>query len=493
MKDLVIIGAGVTGSAIARFASKYNLDTVVVEKSEDVCTGTSKANSAIAHAGFDAANGTLMAKYNLEGSLMMEDLCRDLDIAYKRNGSLVVCLSEEDRPRLNALYENGVKNGVKELRIVEREELCEMEPNVSDNAVAALYAPTGAIVCPFELTIGLAENAAENGVEFRFNTEVTGLTRKEDGTWQVETTAGTLDTRAVVNAAGVYSDKFHNMVAKEKIHITPRKGEYMLLDREVTGYVRHTVFQLPGVLGKGVLVSPTVHGNVIVGPTALDIENPEGTNTTLNGLDNVTNKSGLAMKNVPLRKVITSFAGLRAHEDRHEFVLGEVKEAPGFFDAAGIESPGLTSAPAIGREIAREVAEKLGATEKETFKATRKGIVKAASLSFEERSALIKKNPAYGQIICRCESISEGEIIDAIRRPLGAKSLDGVKRRVRAGMGRCQAGFCSPRVMEILARELGVPVYEITKAGGHSKIITGVLKDNREEALTENEDGHGEV
>ena len=484
MTDLLIIGAGVTGAAIARFASMYRMNITVLEKNEDVCTGTTKANSAIIHAGFDAANGSLMAKFNVKGSEMMESLCADLSIPYKRNGSLVVCLSEEDMPKLHALYENGVKNGVKDLRIVDRAELRELEPNVSDQAVAALYAPTGAIVCPFELCIGLSENAAENGVEFKFNETVTGIEKIPEG-FRVKTETGAYEARTVVNAAGVYADTFHNLFAEKKIHITPRKGEYQLLDREVGDYVRHTVFQLPGKFGKGVLVTPTVHGNVLLGPTATDIDDKEGVNTTGTGLSEVTEKSGLAMKNVPLRKVITSFAGLRAHEDGHEFVLGEVKEAPGFFAAAGIESPGLSSAPAIGEYIAGLVAEKLCAPKKESFKGTRKGIVKAAELPMEERARLIKENPAYGRIICRCESISEGEIIDAIRRPLGAKSLDGVKRRVRAGMGRCQAGFCSPRVMEILAKELGIPVYEVTKSGGNSRIITGLLKDNREDALTE--------
>lgn len=478
MFDVVIIGAGVTGSAIARFAAQYEMKTLVVERDEDVCTGTSKANSAIVHAGFDAAHGSLMAKYNVEGSLMMEDFCRELDIPYDRIGSLVVCLCEEDRPAMQALYENGLKNGIEGLRIVDRAELKAMEPNVSDEAIAALYAPTGAIICPFELNIAMAENAAENGVEFSFDTEVSGLEKTENGTWKVLTNKGVIETKTVVNAAGVYADKFHNMVSDEKIHITPRKGEYMLLDHTAAGYVTHTVFQLPGKFGKGVLVSPTVHGNVIVGPTATDIEDKEGVNTTPAGLSDVLTKSGLAMKDVPVRQVITSFAGLRAHEDRHEFVLGEVKEAAGFFDAAGIESPGLTSSPAIGRAIASEVAEKLQAPKKANFKATRKGIVKAENLSFEERNELIKENPAYGRIICRCESISEGEIRDALNRPIPAKSLDGVKRRVRAGMGRCQGGFCSPRVMEIIAEERGISLEEVTKSGGASKIITGVLKED---------------
>jgi len=478
--DVIIIGAGVTGSAVARYLSRYRVKALVLERASDVCEGTSKANSAIVHAGYDADNGSLMAKYNVRGSEMMEDLSKELDFSYDRCGSLVVCLSEEDLPRLQALYENGVQNGVRDLRIIGREELLEMEPNISDQAVAALWAPTGAIVCPFELTIALAENAAVNGVEFCFNTRAEKVVPLPEGGYRVETDRGSFEAKAVVNAAGVYADLFHNQIAEKKIHITPRKGEYLLLDHTAYGHVSHTVFQLPGKYGKGVLVTPTVHRNILVGPTANDIDDPEGVNTTAAGLSEVMEKSALAVKNVPTRQTITSFAGLRAHEDGHEFVIGEVSEHPGFFDCAGIESPGLSSAPAIGEAVSDMIAERLGLSENPDFEGKRQGIVKAAELSIEERNALIKKEPAYGQIICRCESVSEGEILDAIRRPLGATTLDGVKRRVRAGMGRCQAGFCSPRVMEILARELGKDLSEITKKGPDSPIIVGILKDSIE-------------
>ncbi len=478
MYDVVIIGAGVTGCSIARYLSRYQVNACVIEKDEDVCTGTSKANSAIVHAGFDAANGSLMAKFNVKGSEMMPALAKELDVAYDMCGSLVVCVAEEELPKLQELYENGVKNGVKGLEIVDRAKLLEMEPNISDAAVAALWAPTGAIVCPFGLTIAFAENAAVNGVEFKFNTEVAGIEKQADGSFKVTAKNGeVIEAKAVVNAAGVYSDVFHNMMAEKKMQIVPRKGEYLLLDHNTDGFVKHTVFQLPGKYGKGVLVSPTVHNNTIVGPTATDIDDPEGTNTTAAGLQEVIEKSAIAVKDVPVRQTITSFAGLRAHEVSHEFVLGEVPENPGFFDAAGIESPGLSSSPAIGEYLSDLIAEKLGLEKKADFVAERKGIVKAAELTKEERNALIKENPAYGQIICRCESISEGEIVDAIRRPVGAKSLDGIKRRVRAGMGRCQAGFCSPRVIEILAHELGVDQSEITKNGGESRFIVGVVKD----------------
>ena len=480
MYDVIIIGAGVTGCAVARYLSRYQGSALVLERAEDVCCGTSKANSAIIHAGFDAAHGSLMAKMNVQGSRMLPELAKELDFPFRMNGSLVVCMSEEDMPRLRALYENGVKNGVEGLEIVDAQRLHELEPNVSKNAVAALWAPTGGIVCPFNMTIALAENANANGVDFRFNTKVTGFTRGEEG-WTVHTEQGDFQTRYVVNAAGVYADVLHNMVSARKLHITPRRGDYCLLDRQVGGFVSHTVFQLPGKLGKGVLVSPTVHGNIIVGPTAIDIEDRDGTNTTAAGLEELIAKAGISVDNLPIRQTITSFAGLRAHEDHHEFVIGEAEDAPGFVDCAGIESPGLTSAPAIGLTVAELLREKLGLRKKEDFIATRKGLLDPKSLTKEAYQALIRENPAYGQIICRCEQVTEGEIIDAIRRPLGARSLDGVKRRTRAGMGRCQAGFCSPRVLEILARELGVSQAEITKCGGASRLIVGVNKDSLEE------------
>lgn len=477
MYDVIIIGAGVSGAATARELSRYKVNACVIEKEEDVCCGTSKANSAIVHAGYDAATGSLMAKLNVRGNQMMEQLAKDLDFPFKKNGSLVVCLHEEDMPNLQALYDRGVANGVKDLRILNQEELRAMEPNISDDAYAALYAPTAGIVCPFNLNIAMAENACVNGVEFKFDTEVTSLHPIEGG-WSIETNQGTFETKYVVNAAGVYADKLHNMVSAKKIHITPRRGDYCLLDKTAGNLVSKTIFALPGKFGKGILVAPTVHGNFILGPTAIDIEDKEGTNTTREGLDQVIAKCGMNVKNIPMRSVITSFAGLRAHEDGHEFLIGELEDAPGFIDCAGIESPGLTSSPAIGEMVAEILREKLNLEKNENFVATRKGVLDPDALSKEERIELIRKNPAYGNIICRCEMITEGEILDAIHRPLGAKSLDGVKRRTRAGMGRCQAGFCSPRTMEILARERHVSMFDITKSGGDSKIVVGTNKDS---------------
>lgn len=477
MYDVIIIGAGVSGAATARELSRYKVKACVIEKEEDVCCGTSKANSAIVHAGYDAAEGSLMAKLNVRGNQMMEQLSKDLDFPFKKNGSLVVCLHEEDMPNLQALYDRGVANGVKELRILNCKELKEMEPNISDQAYAALYAPTAGIVCPFNLNIAMAENANVNGVEFKFDTEVTDLKPIDEG-WEIHTNNGVFQTRYVVNAAGVYADKFHNMVSEKKIHITPRRGDYCLLDKSAGSHVSKTIFALPGKYGKGILVAPTVHGNLILGPTAIDIEDKEGTNTTREGLDQVIERAEMNVKNIPLRQVITSFAGLRAHEDGHEFLIGEVEDAKGFIDCAGIESPGLTSAPAIGELVAELVTGYLCAKKKKHFVEKRKGLVNPKNLSREAYQELIRENPAYGNVICRCETVTEGEIVEAIHRLIPAKSLDGVKRRTRAGMGRCQAGFCSPKTMEILAREWKVPMETITKAGKDSRLIRGYNKDS---------------
>ena len=475
MQDVVIIGGGAVGCAVARELSRWQLDVCLVEQGEDVCVGTSKANSAIVHAGFDAPAGSLKARFNVEGSRRMEALSRELDFPYRRNGALVLCFEEAGLPHLEELLHRGQVNGVEGLEIVRGEQLRALEPALSEKAVAALYAPSSAIICPFGMTIALAENAAHNGVTFRFDTRVERIRRTQAG-YTLETNRGTMETRAVISAAGVWGDVLHNQVCSDTARIVPRRGEYCLLDKKDGGLVQRTVFQLPGPMGKGVLVTPTVHGNLLVGPTAIDVDDKEATATTAAGLDEVREKSGLAVKDIPLRQTITSFAGLRAHEARHDFFIGEI--APGFVDCAAIESPGLSSAPAIGAMVADIVRGSLHLHNKPDFDPTRRSILDPKALDLAARAELIRQNPAYGQIICRCESVTEGEIIDAIRRTPGARSLDGVKRRTRAGMGRCQAGFCSPRVMEILARELGVPQSEITKSGGASKIIVGTNKDS---------------
>lgn len=470
MFDIVIIGAGVSGCAIARELSKYKLNIAVLEKNEDICTGTSKANSGIVHAGFDAEPDSLMAKLNVKGNAMMDKLSKDLDFDFQRIGSLVVCNSQGEREVLDKLKEQGEKNGVEGLRILNREELFSLEPNLSDDSQLALFAPSGGIVYPFSINLAFAENAFENGVQFFFNTPVCSVSKDEKG-YVIKSNDKTFFSKCVVNAAGVYADVIHNMISDEKIKIIPRKGEYMLLDKSENGYVNHTVFTLPNEFGKGVLVSPTTHGNIIIGPTANDIDDKEYTDTTAEGLEEVRTKATAMMKNLPLNKVITSFAGIRAHEKRHDFRIEEVKGAPLFFDCAAIESPGLSSAPAIGEYLCDMICEKLGPEKKDNFISKRKGILNPFMLSKEEFSALVKEKPEYGKVVCRCESVTEGQIIDAIKRPLGAKTIDGIKRRTRAGMGRCQSGFCLPRTLEILAQETGMKITEIDKCGENSEFL----------------------
>ena len=476
MYDVIIIGAGVSGAAAARELSRYQAKICVLDKEEDVCCGTSKANSAIVHAGYDAVPGSLKAKLNVRGNAMMSRLAEELDFPFERRGSFVLCLSEDDMPGLQELYDRGVANGVKDMRILSRDEVLRMEPNITDGVYAALYAPTAGIVCPFGLNIALAENACENGVEFKFDTEVKEIRKLDEG-YELDTNRGIFRTLYVVNAAGVYADRFHNMVSNRRIHITARRGDYCLLDKEAGDHVGRTIFALPGKLGKGVLVTPTIHGNLLVGPTAVDVEDKEAVNTTAEGLGQLFEKAGMSVKDIPTRQVITSFAGLRAHEDGGDFIIGEAEDAKGFIDCAGIESPGIASCPAIGEMIAEILRDKMGLEKKDNFIPTRKGITNTNALSLEERNVLIGENPAYGNIVCRCEMVTEGEIIDAIKRPIGAKSLDGVKRRTRAGMGRCQSGFCAPKVMEILARECDMSMFDITKSGGKSQLVVGKNKD----------------
>jgi glycerol-3-phosphate dehydrogenase len=484
MYDVLIIGAGVIGCSIARELSKYKLKTCVIEKECDVAAGTTKANSAIVHAGFDAKTDSLKGKLNAKGNEMFDKLSEELEFPFKRIGAFVLCFDEKDLYKLEDLKKQGEVNGVPDLKILGREELKALEPNISDNAVAALYAPSSGIVCPYEMTIALAENAATNGVEFKFNTKVLNiekkLTRYLDkylNIYLVDTDNGKLEAKMIINAAGVYADELNNMVSSKKLSIIPRKGQYCLFDKEVGDLVSRTIFQLPTEMGKGVLVTPTVDGNLLLGPNAIDVEDKNDLITSTQSLEEIVNKGKMSIKSLPLNKVITSFSGLRAHSLEDDFIIGEAEGAENFINAAGIESPGLSSAPSIALMIEGLVVEKLEPLKNDNFNPIRKGIPKFRELSNEERNQLIKERPQYGRIVCRCEVVTEGEIVDSIRRPLGATTLDGVKRRTRAGMGRCQSGFCSARVLDILARELDIEPTEVTKFGGNSKLLVGKNKD----------------
>lgn len=470
MFDVAIIGAGVVGCAIARELSRNQGSFCVIEKEEDVCCGTSKANTAIIHAGFDALPGTWKAKLNVQSSQQMDALACELDFPFIRNGAYVVARSDVEEKILNKLYIRGIENGVKHLRILSREEAIAEEPKITRKVTAVLEAKDSGIVCPFTMTVAFAENAAENGVEFFMNHKVKGLSRG-NGVFYIKTNHGIIETKCVVNAAGVFADEIHNMISEKKIHITPRKGEYLLTDKIETGFLKRTIFTVPSEISKGVIVTPTVHGNLLMGPTAEEITDKEDTATSRAGLDKVRGKAGSVVENLPYDSVITSFAGIRAHARSEDFVIGELEDVPGFIDVAGIDSPGLSSAPAIGSMVAEMVKRVLKLSDNAEFNGSRSGIVNFSSLTDDEKKELIRENISYSNIVCRCENITEGEILEAIRRRPGASSLDGVKRRVRAGMGRCQGGFCSPRVMELLAEELSVSPLEITKKGRDSWLL----------------------
>lgn len=476
MFDVTIIGAGVIGCSAARELSKYKLDICVIEKGSDVAEGTTKANSAIVHAGFDAKSGTVKGKLNAKGNAMFDKLAEELDFPFKRNGSMVLCLNENDIEKLEELKKQGEVNGVPGLKILNKEQVKEMEPMISDDVVAALYVPTGGIVCPYEMTIALAENALMNGTNFKFNTEVKDIEKKE-GRFVIKTNSEDINTRVIINAAGLFSDEINNMVSENKIKIVPRKGEYCLFDKAVGGTVKSTIFQLPTKMGKGILITPTIDGNLLIGPNALDIEDKSDVATTETGMDEILSKAKLSIKEVPMRYIITSFSGLRAHSDEDDFIIGEAADAENFINAAAIESPGLSSAPSIAQMLEDIVVQKLLPNKKGDFNPIRRGIPKFRELNNEERHNLIKENPAYGRMVCRCETVTEGEIVEAIKRPLGARTLDGLKRRTRAGMGRCQAGFCTPKLISILARELNIPEEDVTKFGRESKLLIGKIKE----------------
>lgn len=473
MKDVIVIGGGVVGCSVARELSRYTADILVLERGNDVSVGTSKANSGIVHGGYDAKPGTLKARYNVAGNAMFDRLSAELDFPFRRNGSMVLCFDDNDIGKLEALQAQGVQNGVQGMYIVRGDAVRAMEPHVSEQAVAALVIPSGGIVSPYEMTIAYAENAATNGVKFRFGSQVVALT-KVDGGIEVRCADGYTDVaRYVVNAAGVYADEINNMISSVRLHITARKGDYELMDKTCGYLADHTLFQLPTVMGKGVLVTPTCHGNILVGPTATDVVDKDDVATTADELADAFNRALLTVPTLSRRNIITQFSGLRAHPDGDDFVIGEAPDAAGLYNIVGIESPGLSSAPAIAVHVAEEIAAKLHLAHNDKFVATRKGIPHFATMTDAERDKLIAANPLYGKVVCRCETVTEGEIVEAIRRVPGAVDLDGVKRRTRAGMGRCQAGFCTPRVMELLARELGVDMTEVTKRGGTSQIVVG--------------------
>lgn len=472
--DVLIIGGGVTGCAIARQLSRFDLKLAVLDGAADVAMGASRANSAIVHAGYDCVPGTKMARLNVRGNELFDALCRELNVPLKRTGSLVLAFSEQDMQAVQRLYDYGVKNKVPGVRILSAQEAHAMQKGLNPAVCGALYAPTGGITCPYELTCALAKNAMDNGVDFFLGSPVVKINTLDDEL-EVETANGVLlRSRYVVNAAGLYADEVSAMAGDNSVHIHARKGEYILFDRAVSDFVQMVLFQAPTAKGKGVLVSPTVDDNAFIGPTAVDQDDKEDTSVRPEAIDELKNTASLSMPELPMGRPITLFAGLRAIAEGGDFIIERSKANPRLIQAAGISSPGLSSAPAIAEEVQKILAGcGVELIEKPDYNPVRPHKKRFRHMSAQERAEAIRENPAYGRIICRCETVPEAEIVEAIREMPGIPSVDAIKRRTRAGMGRCQGGFCMPRVMELIEREKGIPMEQITKNGGASRICVG--------------------
>lgn len=470
MYEFTIIGAGLTGSFIARELRRYNASVCILEKCADVAMGTSCANSGIVHAGYDAKENTLKAMLNIKGSLIMEETAKQLGVSYKNNGALVLGYNQEDSEVINTLYQRGIKNGVKKLEVIKKEKVKEIEPNISDNVLCALYAPTSGIISPYELNIAACGNAIDNGAELKLNFEVNQITFNEDF-FVISDKKEELHTKYIINAAGLYADNIAQLIGDTSFKIKPRKGEYILFSKESGNILKHTIFRTPSKTGKGILITPTTEGNILLGPTSEDVSDKEDTSTTQKGIDTIHSQVLQDCPSINIRDIITSFAGLRAHSDNDDFIIQPSAINHHFINVAGIKSPGLTAAPAIGAYIV-DLLQKQGYKFKanNNFNPVRKPFNLYRDLSTEQKNKVIRKDKAYGKIVCRCEGISEGEIIEAIKINPKAVTVDGVKRRTRCGMGLCQGGFCSERIIDILSKQMQISYENITKKGGNSYI-----------------------
>lgn len=468
MRDIIVIGAGVVGCSIARELSKYNLDVLVVEKNSDVSEGVSKGNSGIVHAGYNEKIGTLKAKLNIEGNKIFDDLSRDLQFPFKRNGAFILAFSDEEMKTLESLKENGEKLGVEGLEILTREEALNIEPNLNKEIVGVLNVKTSGIVSPYEMTIALAENAAENGVEFKLNSKVTGIEKISEGYKVTLNNKELVSGKLIINASGLEGAFLNNIVSMSKREINPVKGEYCLFDKVAGAMINKTLFQVPSKLSKGVLVTPTAEGNLLVGPNAVEGKTLE---TSREGIDEILDKSKKSLEELPVARILNTFSGIRPKTKEGDFIIEEVKDAKNFINVIGIDSPGLTAAPAIGVYVVNMIKERLDLVEKKNFKKTREKIVRFAELSLEEKNKLIKEKPAYGHMVCKCEFVTEGEIVEAIHRPIKALTVDAIKRRTRASMGGCQGIGCTLPISKILSRELGIDISDINKNSEGSPVI----------------------
>lgn len=472
MFDVAVIGAGVIGGFVARELSRYELKVAILEAGVDVAGGSSRANSGIVHAGFDAKEGTLKAKFNLLGNLLMPKVCAELGVKYKNNGSLVITDNEEDVDGLVDLMRRGTNNGVKGLSLLTAEEVKKLEPNISDNVVAALYAKTGGIVCPYGLTIAAIGNAMDNGAELFTDFKVNGVSDDKDYKVISSENGKTIKAKYIINCAGEGAEKIANVFGDYSFKMGARKGEYMLLDNCSNGYVNTTIFTLPTKAGKGILVSPTADGNVLIGPTSIE-QDDYNKDIRQCAFAEIKQKASEMCKNIPYQNTITSFAGVRAYCDKHDFIIEQSNVNDSLFNVVGIESPGLTSAPAIGEYVASIVSKKFSAKLKKDFNPNRRPHDYFKKMSIEEKNALIAKRPEFGKIVCRCEEVTLGEIIDAMRENPKATTIDGIKLRTRAGMGRCQSGFCQPLVLESIMKEYSLEYKDVKKNTNGSEIIIG--------------------
>lgn len=468
MRDIIVIGAGVVGCSIARELSKYNLDVLVVEKNSDVSEGISKGNSGIVHAGYNEKIGTLKAKLNIEGNKIFDDLSRDLQFPFKRNGAFILAFKDEEMKTLESLKENGEKLGVEGLEILTREEALNIEPNLNKEIVGVLSVKTSGIVSPYEMTIALAENAAENGVEFKLNSKVTNIEKISEGYKVTLNNKEVVSGKIIINASGLEGAFLNNLISMTKREINPVKGEYCLFDKVAGAMINKTLFQVPNKLSKGVLVTPTAEGNLLVGPNAVEGKTLE---TSREGIDEILDKSKKSLEELPVARILNTFSGIRPKTKEGDFIIEEVGDAKNFINVIGIDSPGLTAAPAIGVYVVNMIKEKLDLVEKKNFKKTREKIVRFAELSLEEKNKLIKEKPAYGHMVCKCEFVTEGEIVEAIHRPIKALTVDAIKRRTRASMGGCQGVGCTLPISKILSRELGIDISDINKNSEGSPVV----------------------
>ncbi len=485
MWDAIIIGAGISGCSVARELARYQLKVLVLEKGHDVCAGTTKGNSATVHAGYDPDPGSNKAIYNVRGSRMYPELCRELQVPYLKNGLVMIALDEEQMEEVRKLHEMGQRNGVR-TEVCDRARILEIEPDMGEGVIGGLWVPDSGMVCPYNLVMALAENSARNGVEFRTSTQALSVER-DGGEWLVSTPDETFRTKYVFNCAGTHADRFNNMVSADVFHIIPREGQHLIMDRDFAPYVKTTIYPTPELLPggghtKGMGLMPSVDGTLILGCNADDVDDPDFSANTREGIDKILDFFEARWKYMPISKhvpkfprdaVITAYGGSRAHPDRDDFILGEPKDAPNFINLAGIESPGVTAAPAIAIDMVKILVDRERPALKQDYKPGREIKKPFRTMTAEERREAIKADPDYARIVCRCEQVTEAEIRDAIRRPVGARSVSAVKMRTRAGMGRCQGGFCSPRVLEILCEELGLDPLEVTQSGGRSNILVG--------------------